>query len=250
MSEPEERCERAPRCQRHHAPETQIAERNHTDALHCIVLPWCQATCALTPIEIARLHAVHSALLNREHTISYFQRFLQQRMYNVQSHAVDTSDGLSCGHDLICQFDHGDYLFRVFLRRCTQLKRAPVITGSFAVAEFLRCKEPKTYMATQWHWYLHRFRWYARLDDLSLQHDRPQPTRFETLHEASMALYIRRSPRSFSTEFSCALIKNRGTENQMYVNASIKCFIHDEEEYSYLSKLKACERLSRTCPLH
>ena len=73
--------------------------------------------------------------------ISYFQRCLQQLMYKVQNNAVNTFDGLSCRHDLIGQYYHGDCLFRGFLRRCTQLKRAPVITGSFAVAEYLRCRE-------------------------------------------------------------------------------------------------------------
>ena len=38
------------------------AVKDNTNAFSCIVLPWCQSTCALTGIELARMHAVHRAL--------------------------------------------------------------------------------------------------------------------------------------------------------------------------------------------
>ena len=33
--------------------------KDHRNACSCIVLPWCQSTCALTGIELARMHADH-----------------------------------------------------------------------------------------------------------------------------------------------------------------------------------------------
>ena len=77
MAEAQEACGRATRSKRQYATDADSAVKDHTNAFSCIVLPWCQSTCALSGIELARMHAVHRAFLNPEHSISQFQRCLQ-----------------------------------------------------------------------------------------------------------------------------------------------------------------------------
>ena len=50
---------RATRSKRQYTTDAGSAVKGNTNAFSCIVLPWCQSTCALTGIELARMHAAH-----------------------------------------------------------------------------------------------------------------------------------------------------------------------------------------------
>ena len=137
-----EHCEHTARRQRCSDPDKQKTLKSHTSSFQNIVLPWCKRTCALNGIELLQLHAVHRAFLLPLHNILYLQKCLQSRMFNISRECQhhNEADDLITIENLGLHY-RSDCLFRGFLRHCTLLKGAPVISGSFAVAEYLRSQE-------------------------------------------------------------------------------------------------------------
>ena len=86
------------------------------------------------------------------------------------------------------------------------------------------------------------------MDDLSLQHDRPQPTRFETMHEASMALYIRRQP-TVCPRNSPVHVSRTEAPNIENVRQCINDMLHPRQGKCFLPlKAESMRNIGKTMP--
>ena len=121
---------------------TAPAHNQTLQVFQTAVLPWCRATYALSGAALVHLESINRHFIYHEPSFLYFTKQLSIRVHasGTLLSWVHASSTLLSWRPLAIAYRHfhADALLRGLLRHLTQLPQAPVVAGSFAVAECLR----------------------------------------------------------------------------------------------------------------